>query len=75
MALWAVAFLGTTPIGGPIIGWIGERFGPRWGLGLGAVATMSVGLWAAHALRPRSAPAPATSITAQAAADLESPAA
>jgi len=75
MALWAVAFLGTTPIGGPIIGWIGERFGPRWGLGLGAVATMSAGLWAAHALRPRAVPAPPASIAAQSGADLESPAA
>ncbi len=41
MSLWTVTFLGTTPIGAPIIGWIGEAAGPRWGLyvaGLAAVA-------------------------------------
>ena len=32
MALWTVAFLGTTPVGGPIIGFIGENLGARWGL-------------------------------------------
>jgi MFS family permease len=40
MGLWAVAFLGSTPIGGPIVGWIGEHIGPRYGLGLGGVATL-----------------------------------
>lgn len=40
MGLWAMAFLGSTPIGGPIIGWIGEHIGPRYGLGLGGVATI-----------------------------------
>lgn len=40
MGLWAVAFLGSTPIGGPIIGWVGENVGPRYGLGLGGVATL-----------------------------------
>jgi MFS family permease len=39
MALWAVAFLGSTPIGGPAAGAVSQYVGPRWGLGLGAVAT------------------------------------
>jgi MFS family permease len=38
MALWAVAFLGSTPIGGPTAGAVSQYVGPRWGLGLGAVA-------------------------------------
>jgi MFS family permease len=38
MALWAVAFLGSTPIGGPTAGAVAQYVGPRWGLGLGAVA-------------------------------------
>jgi MFS family permease len=38
MALWAVAFLGSTPIGGPAAGAVSQYVGPRWGLGLGAVA-------------------------------------
>ncbi|MCW2524365.1 MAG: putative transporter, partial [Frankiales bacterium] len=38
MALWAVAFLGSTPIGGPIAGAVSEQFGGRIGLALGAVS-------------------------------------
>ncbi len=41
MALWGVAFMGSTPIGGPIIGWIGEYLGPRWGLATGGFAAIA----------------------------------
>ncbi|MGH8997091.1 MAG: MFS transporter, partial [Acidimicrobiales bacterium] len=37
MALWAVAFLGSTPIGGPTIGWVIRVSNPRIGLVVGAV--------------------------------------
>ena len=40
MALWAVAFLGSTPIGGPIAGAVSEHFGARAGLLLGAAACL-----------------------------------
>jgi hypothetical protein len=40
MGLWVVAFLGSTPVGGPAIGWIGEHLGPRVGIGVGAIATL-----------------------------------
>jgi MFS family permease len=40
MALWTVAFMGSTPIGGPIIGAIGEHAGPRWGLATGGLAAI-----------------------------------
>ncbi len=40
MALWAVAFLGSTPIGGPIAGAVSEQFGGRAGLALGAAACL-----------------------------------
>ncbi|MCW2621525.1 MAG: transporter [Frankiales bacterium] len=40
MALWAVAFLGSTPLGGPITGWISEHAGGRWGLVVGGVACL-----------------------------------
>ena len=40
MALWAVAFLGSTPIGGPIAGAVSEGLGGRAGLGLGAVSCL-----------------------------------
>jgi len=46
MALWAVAFLGSTPIGGPVIGWIGQNLGPRYGLGVGGLAALAAGAWA-----------------------------
>ncbi len=46
MALWSVAFLGSTPVGGPIVGWVGQHFGPRFGLGLGAVAALVAGVLA-----------------------------
>ncbi|HEY5092505.1 MAG TPA: MFS transporter [Acidimicrobiales bacterium] len=38
MALWAVAFMGSTPIGGPLIGWITSLAGARVGLGVGAAS-------------------------------------
>ena len=37
MSLWAVAFLGTTPIGGPIAGWVSETAGGRAGLLMGGI--------------------------------------
>ncbi len=40
MALWGMAFLGSTPIGGPIIGWIAQNAGPRWSLVVGGLAAL-----------------------------------
>lgn len=37
MARGSVALPDTTPIGGPLIGAIGEHAGPRWGLAVGGV--------------------------------------
>jgi MFS family permease len=42
----ATAILGARPIGAPIVGWIGEHFGPRFALGLGALAAIGVAVWA-----------------------------
>ncbi len=42
MSLWFVAFQGSTPIGGPIVGWIMDMLGARAGLGLGAVTCLIV---------------------------------
>lgn len=50
MALWGVAFLGSTPIGGPLVGWVGEHIGPRFALGMGGVATLACGIIAYPAL-------------------------
>ena len=49
MALWAIAFQGTTPIGAPIIDWITESAGARVGLatgGLSCVVAAGLGLLA-----------------------------
>ena len=41
MALWGVAFLGSTPIGGPIAGTVSEHYGGRAGLAPGAAACLA----------------------------------
>lgn len=38
MALYMAIFMGGTPIGAPMIGWIGEHIGPRWTIGIGSIA-------------------------------------
>jgi len=55
MALIGIAFLGSTPIGGPIVGWISETMGPRAGLGIGAVAALVTGI-VVYMVHRRSAP-------------------
>ena len=50
MALWALAWLGSTPIGGPIVGWAGQAIGARWALVIGGVAALTCGILAWPAL-------------------------
>jgi MFS family permease len=47
MALYSIVFLGSTPIGGPIAGWLSEAFDPRVALVLAGVSALSAA-WAAH---------------------------
>ncbi len=51
MALWAVAFLGSTPIGGPVIGWVSAVGGARLGLAVGALSCFVAAALGALALR------------------------
>ncbi len=51
MSLWFVAFQGSTPIGGPIIGWVIAQAGARAGLGVGAAACLLVATLGIVALR------------------------
>jgi MFS family permease len=44
MSLWFVSFQGSTPIGGPIVGWLMAAIGARAGLGIGAVTCFVVAL-------------------------------
>lgn len=60
MSLWTIAFLGSTPIGGLIIGWIGEHASPRWGLtvsGLAAIIAGAYGLFKIKNITLRNIPA------------------
>jgi MFS family permease len=53
MSLWAVAFMGTTPVGGPLIGWIIAASNARVGLGTGGIACLfaaGIGFVAMHKL-------------------------
>ena len=50
MALWGLAWLGSTPIGGSIVGWIGQDAGARWSLVVGGLPTLLCGLLALPAL-------------------------
>jgi MFS family permease len=50
MALWALAWLGSTPVGGPIVGWVGQAAGARWALVIGGLATLLCGILALPAL-------------------------
>jgi MFS family permease len=51
LALQAMLFLGSTPVGGPIVGWVAEEYGARWSVALGAVAAVGAGLWGLASLR------------------------
>jgi len=53
LALQAMVFLGSTPIGGPILGWVCERYGARYGVAVGAVAALGAGLWGLSYARDR----------------------
>jgi MFS family permease len=44
MALYSVVFLGSTPIGAPLVGWLAGAAGPRAGLVAGAAAALIAGV-------------------------------
>jgi MFS family permease len=64
MSLWAVAFMGSTPIGGPVIGWVVAAAGARVGLGVGGLSCLVaagagvVAISRLKAKRPREAVTP-----------------
>jgi len=69
MALYSVVFLGSTPIGGPLSGWLAEAASPRAGLLMGAIAALAAAAGALAVLRRRSSlggggdPAPRRALT------------
>ena len=51
MSLFTMALIGSTPVGGPIVGWIGDHAGPRWSLMVGGVASLAAAAYGWWALR------------------------
>jgi MFS family permease len=62
MALFAIAFLGSTPIGAPLVGAISSATNPRIALLVGGVATLAASgvLWWRSVSAPARRPVPAT---------------
>jgi MFS family permease len=64
LALQSMLLIGSTPIGGPILGFICDRYGPRSGIVVGGAAALAAALWAHAAVRRSqdagAAPTPAT---------------
>jgi MFS family permease len=50
LALQGMVFLGSTPIGGPLVGWVSDVGGPRAGIALGGIACLVASAYGAHAL-------------------------
>ncbi|MEU6174451.1 MFS transporter [Streptantibioticus parmotrematis] len=44
MSLFMMVFVGGTPLGGPLVGWITDRYGPRVGFSLGGLVSALSGL-------------------------------
>lgn len=63
MALYGLLFLGSTPVGGPLLGWIAQHWGPRTGLALGGASSLAAAVVAIAGIRNRrragAAPVPA----------------
>ena len=66
MALYAIAFLGSTPIGSPLVGWVAQHHGARSALVLGALAALVAALygWWALVRNPARAAEPALLVNA-----------
>jgi MFS family permease len=66
MGLYALVFTGGTPLGGPLVGWITETFGPRAGMSLCGIVPLVAaaaigGVLARSSRRSRSGPPPSAS--------------
>ena len=57
MALYMAIFMGGTPLGAPLIGWVGAEFGARWTIGVGGLVAISTAVvavvWSMLAQRMR----------------------
>jgi MFS family permease len=53
MAIYMLFFLGSTPIGGPIVGWIGGEWSARWSLAVGGISCLVAAAWTVPAVSVR----------------------
>jgi MFS family permease len=51
LALQAIVFLGSTPIGGPILGWVCQHYGARVGVAIGGLSAIVAGVYGMRAVR------------------------
>ncbi|WP_336029999.1 MFS transporter [Geodermatophilus sp. FMUSA9-8] len=57
MALYFTCFMGGTPLGAPLVGWVSEHLGARWGMSLGGAVVVVAGVAAGLSLlRARRSP-------------------
>jgi predicted MFS family arabinose efflux permease len=61
LALQAIVFLGSTPIGAPIVGLVADQFGPRLAIALGAIACVAAAFWGQRSWHGRDSIPAATS--------------
>jgi MFS family permease len=59
MGLYSIVFLGSTPIGAPLVGWLAEIAGPRAGMALGGSAALAAAALATVAYRGKRLPSDA----------------
>ena len=55
LALQSMVFLGSTPVGGPLLGWISDAWGARVAIGVGSAATFAAGAFGLYAPTPLAA--------------------
>jgi len=65
MAFWTIAVLGSSTLGGPIVGWAGQTFGPHWALALGGIAAVTAAGLGAVGLRQGPAKLPPAELAAR----------
>ncbi|HEY6796711.1 MAG TPA: MFS transporter [Kineosporiaceae bacterium] len=69
MALYMAVLMGGTPVGAPLVGWIGQTFGARWTILLGAAAAgltaVLAWLWLARHPSPPAAGQPGPQLSVQ----------
>jgi MFS family permease len=59
LALQAIVFLGSTPIGGPVLGWVCQHFGARSGVSIGGLSAIVAGVYGMRAVRIKTEHGPA----------------